>query len=97
MAVEPDAYTHTAAKDIEVALKQQGYEPVLIREAPHAALDAHQHGQSHIIVIVRGRMQLTLENSEYLMQPGDLVTIAPHVRHAARFGAEGCDYLWAEY
>lgn len=95
--MEPGVYAHTATENIKAKLKQQGYDPVLIREVPHATLDTHQHRQSHVIVIVRGQMQLTLEDSEYLMQPGDLVTIAPHVRHAAQFGAEGCDYLWAEY
>lgn len=97
MSVHTGYYADYELADIEHDLQARGHQPLFITEHPDTHLDEHTHEASHILVIVRGVMQLTLNGKEHDMYPGDSVTIPPRTRHGAQFGPEGCAYLWVEF
>lgn len=94
--VQRGFYANASTKEIMDELRANGYEPKLITEEGGATLEEHSHKQSHIIVLRSGELSITLDGKSFAMQPGDLITIPPDYPHAAKAGAEGCDYVWVE-
>src|SRR5687767_15966329 len=82
-------YKNESVDDITSDLRQQGFNPQLIKEKPNASLAAHKHRESHILVQVEGAMTVTSGSEDFLMQPGDKLFIPPQVMHAARFSDQG--------
>ncbi len=94
--IEKSYYQDYSREDIRRDLRNRGYTPMDITEAPWTELTSHQHPQKHIIVIQTGSMEVELNDESDTLYSGDAVTIPPRMTHAARFGPEGCTYFWIE-
>ena len=94
---EAGKYKNSTNKQIKEDLKKDGYQPLLITEAPNDFLASHIHAASHILVVVDGEMKVKLKDEEIIMKPGDKITLGSHVEHAAYFGQKGCKYFWIEF
>ena len=89
-------YAHASTDQITKELEAKGYRPQLISEPNDSSIDEHSHERSHIIVLLKGELNLTLGDRSFAMQAGDLITIPPGQKHAAQSGENGCDYIWVE-
>lgn len=95
--VDSDKYKDFSNELIKLDLENQGYNPLLIKEAPNDSLASHKHNASHILVVTDGEMRIVLTDQEIVMKPGDKITIDSEVEHAAFFGPSGCSYFWVEF
>lgn len=94
---EKGVYKGKSLKEIKSDLEKQGYKPLLISEDPNTSLGLHKHDEAHILVQIEATMNLESNGRKYLMEPGDKVTVPPHVEHGAAFAGNGSKYLWIEY
>jgi quercetin dioxygenase-like cupin family protein len=51
---------------------------------PGADLPSHNHPNEQISTMVEGQFEMTLENDVFILTPGMVVTIPPHVTHSGR-------------
>lgn len=57
--------------------------------APDALAPLHQHAQEQLSLVISGRLYFTVGETSQWIEPGGIVSIPPHVPHAAQAGAEG--------
>ncbi len=56
---------------------------------PGAVAPAHQHPQEQMSVVLYGSLYFTVGTESRWIEAGDIVSIPPHVPHAAQAGDEG--------
>jgi quercetin dioxygenase-like cupin family protein len=77
----------------EVDARARGFDAVLVREWPPAAvLDTHTHAFAVDALVVRGEMWLSVGGDTRHLQVGDRFTLERDVPHAERYGSEGATY-----
>lgn len=77
----------------EVGASARGFDAVLVREWPPAAvLDTHTHAFAVDALVVRGEMWLSVGGDTRHLQVGDRFTLEREVPHAERYGLEGATY-----
>lgn len=68
---------------------------VRVTTEPDADFDGttHRHDNEQLLVMIRGRLQLRVDDAEFWAEPGDLVFFPPGSWHAAvGVGPEGAEY-----
>jgi len=79
--------------DFEVDARARGFDEVLAREWPPAAvLDTHTHAFAVDALVVRGEMWLAVGGDTRHLQVGDRFTLERGVLHSERYGPEGATY-----
>lgn len=87
---------NTSKDEIIKAIQKDGYNPILISEDAGYIYDEHQHAETKVIVCVKGKMKVKVNDDEYDFEPGDKLVIPGNTPHSAVCGIDGCTYYWSE-
>jgi len=84
-------------KEIESALRKEGYDRVYTGKEPSREEDSsHQHSFDTKLIILDGSVEIEKENEKIILKKGDSIEIPRGVVHSARAGEEGYSYIAAE-
>jgi len=76
--------------DLRKALAREGFPIERWSNGPHAVYAAHEHPYGKILLVVRGSITFTLnESDQRVMQAGDRLEVSAHTRHSAVVGSGG--------
>ena len=79
--------------DFEAALRGQGFDEVLEKNYPPAAvIDTHVHAFAPKALVVNGEMWLTVDGHTQHLTPGQTFELEAGTPHAERYGADGATY-----
>ncbi len=93
---ERGAFRETSPEEVRATVSQEGWEPLLVRDAPGAIYPEHEHVEDKLLVFLEGSMMVETGGKTYHCEPGDRLVIPGSQRHAAWVGSEGCAFLWSE-
>jgi quercetin dioxygenase-like cupin family protein len=83
-------------EEIQQMLTAEGLEFDLFSDKPGTKYGRHKHPFDDFIVIVSGRMKLTTDTNEWVMKPGDRLTLPAGTSHSAvMLGKEEVRYISA--
>jgi len=83
-------------EEIIKAIKEEGFNPILISDKPNFIYEIHQHPEAKLIVCLKGSMQVKVQGEEFTFQPGDKLLIPGNTLHSAVVGKNGCVFYWSE-
>ena len=86
----------TAKEKIINAIREEGFDPILINDKPGFIYETHQHLEAKLIVCLKGSMKVKVKTEEYDFEPGDKLLISGNTPHSAIVGSEGCVFYWSE-
>lgn len=81
---------------LQAMLRNEGLDFELYADRPGTKYGRHKHPFEDFIVIVSGKMKLITAANEWIMKPGDRITLPPNTFHSAEMvGNEEVQYLSA--
>lgn len=92
----PNFYQGLDKEKIADRVREEGFDPLFISDAPGTLYQPHTHPQTKLLAIVSGGMEVTVAGETYECQPGDKLLIPGHMEHSAKVGPDGCDFFWSE-
>ncbi len=89
-------YKTVEQEQMEEAIKQEGFRPLLIADPPGVVYPRHSHPETKLLAVLRGGMAVTVGRETYHCSVGDQLLIPGHTEHGAVVGPAGCDFFWSE-
>ncbi len=89
-------YKDLRPAEIAERIRQEGFDPLRISDAPGAVYAPHSHPETKLLAFLEGGMQVTLQGQSFSCAVGDKLLIPGNVEHSALVGPEGCVYFWSE-
>ena len=81
---------------IRKAVEHDGWDTVVVVDAPGTNYAEHEHVKSKLLVFLHGSMIVETDGLRFHCEPGDQLVIPGSMRHAAWVGDEGCTFFWSE-
>ncbi len=89
-------YPELSQTEISQAIRQEGFDPLLISDPPGHIYSTHSHPEIKLLAFLRVRMVVKVAGARFDCGPGDKLLIPGNIEHSAVVGPEGCDFYWSE-
>lgn len=89
-------YTGKPEEAIERSIREEGFDPLKITNAPGFVYPSHSHAETKVLAFLKGSMSVKVAKKQYACNPGDRLLIPGTVTHSAVVGDSGCTFFWAE-
>jgi mannose-6-phosphate isomerase-like protein (cupin superfamily) len=93
---EPGTLAGLSPEAARERVRQDGWDPAVIRDAPGTIYPPHRHPEAKLLGFLAGSMRVHAGGQVYTCGPGDRLVIPGNVEHAAEVGPAGCVFLWSE-
>lgn len=94
--IQKDHYKNQQHEKIKQQIIDEGYSPLLIKDAPNTEYSMHTHPETKVLAILSGGMCITIDSKHYNVETGDKVVIPGNIPHSAKVWETGCDFFWSE-
>lgn len=83
LRLERQLYSFKNSSDLEAQLRRQGYSLFSWEDRPGAYYSPHSHEHDEFIVVLSGSIKFTIAGRDYLLEPGDMLTLPAETVHSA--------------
>jgi quercetin dioxygenase-like cupin family protein len=92
----PNYYSNQTEAEIYVSIKNEGFNPLKIRNSANHTYSSHDHHETKLLAILEGSIQITVNNELFYCKKGDKIIIPGNLLHSAKVGPDGCTFFWSE-
>lgn len=76
-------------EEAEAHLHREGYTTFYWYDVPGASYPNHEHDRDECLWILKGELQITINNQRYNLKAGDKIYLPAHIKHVAEVPKTG--------